>query len=201
MRMYSDLRRPDRRTPKRVLVAKSFDFVHTVWSMYVQRNQTDLKLGGCVSMHGANKQYGQQFSPCNWGGGGGSEAPPSDISGHDSADEWKPTMSSLDSDNYLVINSLFGFLCCGRSMCLTGGRTCVTGFSFCCLGSTRLLPFTHPAVAGASSSHVRETWTSWGTLASTIAAKSPGSWLLELTCICCVWNVLYMYAKLYWMLS
>ena len=42
-RMYEDLRRPNRRTPKRVLVAKTFKFVKIVWSMYVQRNITDVR--------------------------------------------------------------------------------------------------------------------------------------------------------------
>ena len=42
-RMYVDLRRPDRRTPKRVLVSKTFDNVHTVWSLYIARNKTDIR--------------------------------------------------------------------------------------------------------------------------------------------------------------
>ena len=42
-RMYVDKRRPDKHTPKRVLVAKTFDFVATIWSQYLQRNLTDLR--------------------------------------------------------------------------------------------------------------------------------------------------------------
>ena len=40
-RTYYDHRRPDRHTPKRILVAKTFRFVRTVWSLYLQRNITD----------------------------------------------------------------------------------------------------------------------------------------------------------------
>ena len=42
-RMYVDLRRPDWRTPKRVLVSKTYDNVHTVWSLYIARNKTDIR--------------------------------------------------------------------------------------------------------------------------------------------------------------
>lgn len=42
-RMYVDLRRPDRRTPKRVLVKKTFNNVHTVWSLYVARNKVNIR--------------------------------------------------------------------------------------------------------------------------------------------------------------
>ena len=37
-RMYIDIRRPNRRTPLRVLVDKTFRFVEDVWSMYMERN-------------------------------------------------------------------------------------------------------------------------------------------------------------------
>ena len=42
-RMYVDLRRPDRRTPKRVLVDKTFNNVHAVWTLYITRNKTDIR--------------------------------------------------------------------------------------------------------------------------------------------------------------
>ena len=41
--MYADLRRPDRRTPKRVLVNKTFTNVQTVWAMYTEHNRTDTR--------------------------------------------------------------------------------------------------------------------------------------------------------------
>ena len=37
-RMYIDIRRPNRRTPLKVLVDKTFQFVDDVWSMYIKRN-------------------------------------------------------------------------------------------------------------------------------------------------------------------
>ena len=39
-RMYMDLRRPDRRTPRRLLVQKTFENVHSVWALYMERNMT-----------------------------------------------------------------------------------------------------------------------------------------------------------------
>ena len=42
-RVYLDIRRPDRRTPKRVLVKKSYDYVHTVWSLYTESNTADFR--------------------------------------------------------------------------------------------------------------------------------------------------------------
>ena len=40
-RVY-DLRRPDRRTPMKVLVEKKFEFVEPVWSAYVAHNKPDI---------------------------------------------------------------------------------------------------------------------------------------------------------------
>ena len=37
-RMYIDIQRPNRRTPLKVLVDKTFQFVDDVWSMYMKRN-------------------------------------------------------------------------------------------------------------------------------------------------------------------
>ena len=37
-RQIRDLRRPDRRTPVRVLVAKTYHFVERVWVAYLARN-------------------------------------------------------------------------------------------------------------------------------------------------------------------
>ena len=39
-RVSMDLRRPDRRTPKRILVQKTFENVHFVWALYMERNMT-----------------------------------------------------------------------------------------------------------------------------------------------------------------
>lgn len=36
-----DLRRPDRRTPMKVLKDKTFQFVDTVWQLYVEKNRTN----------------------------------------------------------------------------------------------------------------------------------------------------------------
>ena len=41
--MYVDLRRPDRRTPRRLLVRKTFKSVHIVWAKYTECNQTDAR--------------------------------------------------------------------------------------------------------------------------------------------------------------
>ena len=38
-----DLRRPDRRTPMKVLVEKTFAFVELVWSSYVVDNKPDIR--------------------------------------------------------------------------------------------------------------------------------------------------------------
>ena len=38
-----DLRRPDRRTPMKALVAKKFTFVTAVWDRYIHRNKVDLR--------------------------------------------------------------------------------------------------------------------------------------------------------------
>ena len=37
-----DMRRPDRRTPMKALVAKKFTFVASLWDTYVTRNKVDL---------------------------------------------------------------------------------------------------------------------------------------------------------------
>lgn len=42
-----DLRRPDRRTPMKALVAKKFKFVENLWSAYVTRNRVDLRWVSC----------------------------------------------------------------------------------------------------------------------------------------------------------
>ena len=38
-----DLRRPDRRTPMKVLVGKTFMYVDLVWSMYIEHNKPDIR--------------------------------------------------------------------------------------------------------------------------------------------------------------
>ena len=38
-----DLRRPDRRTPMKVLVKKTFQFVDLLWTTYVAKNMTSLE--------------------------------------------------------------------------------------------------------------------------------------------------------------
>ena len=38
-----DLRRPDRRTPMKVLVKKTFAFVELLWSAYVDDNKPDVR--------------------------------------------------------------------------------------------------------------------------------------------------------------
>ena len=38
-----DLRRPDRRTPMKVLVEKTFKFVELVWIAYVDDNKLDIR--------------------------------------------------------------------------------------------------------------------------------------------------------------
>ena len=40
-RFVQDMRRPDRRTPRRVLVDKTFGFVETIWSKYQSINEKD----------------------------------------------------------------------------------------------------------------------------------------------------------------
>ena len=41
-RYVQDIRRPDRRTPRRVLVAKTFVYVEAIWIEYQRRNQEDM---------------------------------------------------------------------------------------------------------------------------------------------------------------
>lgn len=43
MSRVRDLRRPDRRTAMKVLVKKSYTFVDTLWTMYVEQNKVDLR--------------------------------------------------------------------------------------------------------------------------------------------------------------
>ena len=38
-----DLRRPDRRTAMKVLVNKTYNFVDTLWAVYLVENQADLE--------------------------------------------------------------------------------------------------------------------------------------------------------------
>ena len=38
-----DLRRPDRRTPMKVRVDKTYQFVCDIWSLYIQNNMQTLK--------------------------------------------------------------------------------------------------------------------------------------------------------------
>ena len=38
-RLYWDIRRPDRRTPMKVLVEKTFHFTQYLWATYLQRNK------------------------------------------------------------------------------------------------------------------------------------------------------------------
>ncbi len=42
-RLVQDARRPDRRTPVRVLVEKTFEFVEDVWESFVQQRSVDLR--------------------------------------------------------------------------------------------------------------------------------------------------------------
>ena len=42
-RMVLDMRRPDRRTPMKVLVPKTFHFVDAVWWHYMERNLVDMR--------------------------------------------------------------------------------------------------------------------------------------------------------------
>jgi len=42
-RMILDIRRPDRRTPMKALVAKTFKFVDTIWLQYLRRHLQDLR--------------------------------------------------------------------------------------------------------------------------------------------------------------
>ena len=42
-RMYLDVRRPDRGTPMKVLVDKSFTFVDKVWDCYMANNMEDVR--------------------------------------------------------------------------------------------------------------------------------------------------------------
>ena len=42
-RMYIDIRRPDRRTPMKVLVKKSYKFVQQVWDSYMVKNMEDTR--------------------------------------------------------------------------------------------------------------------------------------------------------------
>ena len=41
-RLYWDMRRPDRRTPMKVLVEKSYRFTTNIWSLYMQKNAPDV---------------------------------------------------------------------------------------------------------------------------------------------------------------
>lgn len=41
--VVADLRRPDRRTPMKVLVKKTYKFVDRIWTTYVSRNKTDIR--------------------------------------------------------------------------------------------------------------------------------------------------------------
>ena len=42
-RYYLDVRRPDRRTPMKVLTGKTFDFVNHVWETYMEQNMEDVR--------------------------------------------------------------------------------------------------------------------------------------------------------------
>ena len=39
----ADLRRPDRPTPMKVLVDKTYNFVDVFWEAYMEHNKTDLR--------------------------------------------------------------------------------------------------------------------------------------------------------------
>ena len=41
-RRQKDLRRPERRTPMKALVAKKFNFVSDLWEAYITKNKVDL---------------------------------------------------------------------------------------------------------------------------------------------------------------
>ena len=45
-----DLRRPDRRTPMKVLVEKTYTFVEQVWSAYMDKNKPDIRHVLCMYM-------------------------------------------------------------------------------------------------------------------------------------------------------
>ena len=38
-RLYWDIRRPDRRTPMKVLVEKTYTFTESLWALYLHRNK------------------------------------------------------------------------------------------------------------------------------------------------------------------
>ena len=42
-RVVPDARRPDRRTPMKVLVKKSFDFVDNIWECFIQQRSDELR--------------------------------------------------------------------------------------------------------------------------------------------------------------
>ena len=43
MHRVADLRRPDRRTAMKVLVEKTYSFVHLLWESYISQNTVDLR--------------------------------------------------------------------------------------------------------------------------------------------------------------
>ena len=45
-----DLRRPDQRTPMKVLVKKKYNFVELFWAMFVTQNKVDLMYVVCISI-------------------------------------------------------------------------------------------------------------------------------------------------------
>ena len=49
---YADVRRPDRRTPMKVLTDKTFTFVDTIWETYMEHNMVDVRyIYMCMHVH------------------------------------------------------------------------------------------------------------------------------------------------------
>ena len=43
--MVLDMRRPDRRTPMKTRVKKTFNFANVIWDLYVSKNLEDQRFG------------------------------------------------------------------------------------------------------------------------------------------------------------
>ena len=59
-RLYLDMRRPDRRTPMKVLTEKSFRFVDQMWDCYMAKNMEDLRYANVIMP----KEYHLIFDFC-----------------------------------------------------------------------------------------------------------------------------------------
>ena len=60
-RYYLDARRPDRRTPMKVLVGKTFVFVTKIWTIYMNKNMEDLRCVQCITCTGYIHVLSQGF--------------------------------------------------------------------------------------------------------------------------------------------